>query len=1243
MTNVGTAVGSTATAGLAFDNPEAYISRDRRRALAEGLELPDRVRGAALFADISGFTPLTEALAEEFGAQRGAEELTARLNLVFHALIDDLDRMGGDVISFSGDAITCWLDGDDGSRATACALAMQKTMDRISDAVTPAATNVRLAMKVAVAVGPARRFVVGDPEIQLIDVLAGRLVDLLAAAERHAREHEVVLEQSALEALGDRVEIGERRLDSESGRTVGVVSGLPSVPAALPLREPDESLSEELVRPWILPAVYERLRTGRGEFLAELRPAIPIFVHFAGIDYDEDDDAAAKLDDFVRRAQRICAEYGGNLLQMTIGDKGAYLYAVFGSPHAHEDDGARAAAAALDLRALDRVTEVSDLKIGIAHGRLRSGTYGHAMRRTFVCLGDAVNLAARLMAHAAPGQVYVAESAKALAGASFTWEVLPNVRVKGKAEPVAVYALTGTSDRTSRRRKRYELEIVGRQAELTALAAALERTLELRGNVVGISAEAGLGKSRLVAEFVRAVRAGGGFVAFGECPAFGTNSDYFVWQEIWRSLLGVDEGRTEAEQRVAVERTLEEIDPTFVQRSPLLGPLLGISIPENDLTGSFDAKLRKTSLESLLADCLRARAAEEFVVIVLEDCHWIGPLARDLLTTLVRATAALPVLFVLAYRPAAAPGGALGLEQLPQFTELPLGELEPAEAEQLVRSKLAQLFGGATDASPALLELVMARSQGNPFYVEELLNYVHGKGVDPQDEARLRDLELPGSLHSLILSRVDTLGEAPRRTLKVASVVGRSFLAPALPSVYPELGTPADVAADLATLRALDLVALDRDDAQSYIFKHVVTQEVAYESMPFSTRAMLHERVGDYIEEAEADTIGLQLDLLAHHYWHSENQEKKREYLVRAGEAAEASYANAAAIDYLERAAPLGPADARVDVLLKLGKVVELVGDWGRAEEVDREALATAEQLGDARASAWCETALAEVARRQGRYDDALSLLEHAAQSFESVGEDGGVGQVQHLMGTLAAQQGDYPKAIESYEASLAIRRRLEDKAGMAGLLSNLGVVAEYRGDFRASREYHEQALALRSELDDRRAIAVSMTNLGTIAVLEHEYEDARAYFEDAMRLNREVGDAWMVAISDNNLGNATRGLGDFAAAQRHYADSLRAYREYDDKWALAFLVEDIGQLAAMCGDAEQAFELVGAADALREEIGTPRAPGLEEELERHLAPARSTLGDEAAAEARGRGQSLTPPDVFALALRVCDADPDPG
>jgi len=643
---------------LSFDNPEAYIPRDRRRALATGTVMPDRVRGAGLFADISGFTPLTEALAAELGPQRGAEVLTSILGTVISAVITELDRFGGDVIYFSGDAITCWLDGDDGLRATACALAMQAAMARVGSVITPGGTPITLAMKVAIAVGPARRFVVGVARVQLIDVLAGRLVDDLAETEHHAGKGDVVLDPSAIASLGDHVELIEERVDETTGRRYGVVGGLTVEVPPSPVEEPDP-LPESAVRGWLLPAVYERMRTGRGEFLAELRAAYPVFLRFGGIDYDDDDDADVKLDEFVRRAQEIFDGYGGNVLQLTLGDKGAYLYGVFGSPLAHEDDAARAAAAALELRDLEAVTAATDIQIGITHGRLRSGTYGHPMRRTFVCLGDAVNLSARLMSAAPAGQIYVSRTVHDDAGEAFGWTELPSIRVKGKAESVEIFALAGSRTRASRRQVRYELPLVGRRAELRELDRRLDQAGRGVGQVVGIAAEAGMGKSRLVAEFVRNARRAGVAVGFGECQAFGTTTSYLVWREVWRALLGVEDTVEPRRQRAAVERALRTIDPSLVQRAPLLEAVLGVPIPDNDLTSTFDPKLRKASLEDLLARCLMAKAIEP-LVIVLEDCHWIDEMSKDLLAVLVRASTALPVCIVLAYRPAARPGGGSG-------------------------------------------------------------------------------------------------------------------------------------------------------------------------------------------------------------------------------------------------------------------------------------------------------------------------------------------------------------------------------------------------------------------------------------------------------------------------------------------------------------------------------------------------------------------------------------------------------
>jgi predicted ATPase/class 3 adenylate cyclase len=1217
-------------------NPDAYIPGDRRRALATLGQMSDRVVGAALFADISGFTTLTEALAKELGAHRGAELITKSLNEVFHALISVLDRYGGEVIYFSGDAITCWIDGDDGMRATACGLAMQRTMQQLHEVVTPAGIRVALAMKIAVAVGGARRFVVGDPNVQRIDVLAGRLIDQLADAERHAQKGEVVLDQSALAALRGRVETLEIRTDDSTRRSFGVVSRIDDGAFEPVARPAPATLPEAVVKEWLLPVVYERLRARRGEFIAELRPAYPMFLRFAGIDYDSDEDAIPKLDAFIRDVQQIVTSFGGNVLNISLGDKGAYLYAVFGAPIAHEDDAVRAVSASLQLRELPKTTSVTDIQIGITYGRLRSGMYGHQFRQAFTCLGDAVNTAARLMAAAKPGEIYVSDPVRMGAGDRFAWKALQPIKVKGRMEPLPVFALVDASGGASRVPLTHQTALLGRSTELAALRFRFDAAQRGTGQVVGISAEAGIGKSRLLAEFAREARTRGAVVACGECQSYGINRSYFAWRNVWLTLFGIDESSSEHEQVRALEDRLARIDSHLAFRAPLLSSLLDLAIPDNELTSSFDAKLRKASLEDLLSKCLRDVAATQSVVIVLEDCHWIDALSRDLLQALARTSFDLRVVIALAYRPSGKVGGDLGLEALPYFAEIALDALHPDDAARFVRSTLSRIIGTA-ELPDELVSLIASRAQGNPFYIEQLVGFMHSRGVDLRDPRSLKKLDLPDSLHSLILGRVDIVGEAPRQALKVASVVGRVFSSDVLPGAYPELGSVEEVEKQLQTLLGENL--LDLESPGTYAFNHSLTQEVIYESLPFGFRSILHERIAGFIERTQSEAIERQLDLLAHHYWHTENIAKKREYLRRAGVAAQGKYANDAAIEYFERLAPLVGDDARADVLLKLGAVLEVIGDWRRAEDVEDQALALAREMNDVTSVASCETALAEVMRKQGRFDEAVALLERAAAGFESQSEEAGVGKVEHLLGTVAAQRGDYERAVARYERSLAIRERLDDKASMAALLSNLGVIAEYRGDYPRARELHDGALNLRTAIGDRRAIAVSMNNLGMIAVLQKRFEEARQWFERSMMLNREVGDAWMVAICHNNLGNALRGLGNYDAARSHYADSLRAYRNYDDRWAIAFLLEDVGMLSSLIGDARSAFTLMGCADALREAIGTPRSQLLEDELETALATVAENISEGQRSSWRIHGRSLDLQTGIDHALAVCSSD----
>ncbi len=1218
-----------------------YISMDRRQALARGQGLPERSNGAALFADISGFTPLTEALASELGPRRGAEELTLHLNRVYDALITQLHVYGGSVIGFSGDAITCWIDAgsDDNlqsaaARAIACGLAMQEAMQAFASVRTHAGSVFSLGIKVAIACGPVRRFVVGDPDYMLLDALTGRTLEQMVAAEHHAQRGEVVVHESVLRALegapssATGVDIVEWR--DEGRERFAVVRELLGVARQMPWQElaPD-ALDGDQERVWLLPPVYDRLQRGKGEFLAELRPAAALFIRFDGIRYDDDEHAPQKLDEFVRGVARILASYEGSLIQLTIGDKGSYLYAAFGAPVAHEDDALRAGAAALEMQEFAaRLPYLQPLQIGLTDGRMRTGAYGSRRRRTYGVLGDAVNLAARLMAHARPGQILASAGVQAAAAETFHWERLPDVTVKGKSAPVAVYCLLRRRQRPAAQlhEPRYTLPMVGRAAEKELLSARLDQALAGKGQIVAITAEAGMGKSRLAAEALKEAQARSFEIFAGECQSYGVNTSYHVWHSICRGLFDVDVTAPHDELIAGLEAHLGQVNPSLRPRLPLLAPVLNVAIPDNELTASFDARLRKSSLESLLVDYLRARARQAPLVLVLDDCHWMDQLSHDLLEAIGRACAQMPLILLLAYRPPDIQRlEAPRVSRLPHFVEVPLTDFTPDEAQQLIALKLQQFFGDAARPPEEFVARITSRAAGNPFYIEEILNYLQDLGITPHDAHRLSTLELPTSIFSLILSRMDQLNTQQQITLRVASVIGRLFRAAMVWGVYPQLGAASSILEDLQTMSELELMVLDQPEPElTYLFKHVLTQEVAYESLPFATRAALHGQIGAYMEQTFAGELSRYVDLLAHHYDRSENDEKRREYLLQAAQAAQANYAHAAAVDYYRRVLPHLSGEEKGQPLFGLGQVLDWIGEYEEADTVYRDALAVAQQFGDSELEAQCQIAIGELARKQSDYAEAEIWFARAQATAEQSDNLAGLAKAFICFGSLAFFQGNYEDAGEYYGRSLALRRRLDDRADEANVLNNMGIVAASQGHFIRAEALFSASLEIRRELQQKWAIANSLGNLGQLATDLEQYEKAQTYLEEAMTLHRETGDRWRIGNALHSLANIHRAQGRWATAHNYYCESLQITRELVDRRQLAFLLEDVGGLSAQRGRAAAALRLAGAGAALREEIGAPLSPTDQSKLDEVLAPARASLDAGAQQAAWEAGRRLT-------------------
>jgi class 3 adenylate cyclase/tetratricopeptide (TPR) repeat protein len=859
---------------------EAYIPIDRRQALASGQPLPEVGNGAVLFADISGFTRLTGDLAREFGDQRGADEITRYLNLIYHVLITWIHQYRGSVISFAGDAITCWFDGDDGLRALAAGNGMKTAVaELISEHQLP------VQIKIVITAGPTHRFTVGDPDIQLLDMLAGETVSQVTAAEKLLKPGEMLVSREVADRFQNFMSLG-KPLATAGGDEFIRVSAFTAKVAPEPWVE-EARLPDEILSQWLLSPVYEKIRHGEERFLAELRLTVNLFLKFEGIDYDGDPDSGSKINRFICWVQSCVARHDGHLLQVIIGDKGDYLFIGFGALSAHEDDASRAIAAASLLREPPGyLSFISGIRIGITQGRMLAGPYGSPSRRTYSMLGSSANLAARLMEKAEAGQILLAERVAIAAQKQFLFDPLGAFSFKGIDGVVAVFALLGSRDET-RHLRLNQMPMVGRLREMEEVYVYAGDLYQNKNTgIILLTGEGGIGKTRLLSELMRQIHGQDITVLSSFAYEIENSTPYFGIRELFGQLFRADQ-RTPAELHQNLSALVAGIHPEWQRLLPLLTGILPLELPDNELTAQMYGDIRAGNLHTLLTGIFKMMAQAKAVLIILDDAHWLDAASWALLKELKEAVP--PLGLIISYRPftAGPPSGFLKITGNSPCTEITLTNFHRPDIEKLVCQVV-----GADNLPQEVLSLIYEKTAGHPFFSEELAYALVASGMMVIEEGQgrlirnlqeLEEVTVPDTIQSAITSRLDRMTLPQQLTLKVASILGRLFLIRALRGIHPSPPDNPVLMQEVDAMTGMNLIALQVVEPElAYSFKQNIIHEVAYTLLSFNQRRELHEKAALWYENTFANNLSQYYPVLGYHWQQAEVVGKAVDYLEKA-------------------------------------------------------------------------------------------------------------------------------------------------------------------------------------------------------------------------------------------------------------------------------------------------------------------------------------------------------------------------
>jgi len=1135
--------------------------------------------GTAVFSDVSGFTKLSERLARK--GREGSEQITEVIGRCFEAILAVAYDNGASLLKFGGDALLLWFQ-DEGHVARACraSVLMRRVLRDVGRIELPGA-KVTLRMSQGVHTGRFHFFMVGTTHHELLPT--GPAWSRVVSMEHVAEAGEILISTETAALLPPRC------LGAAKGPGV-LLQREPPGKEKVPLI-PRPPVPHEALAHCLAPAVRAHVLEGGGA--PEHRPVTIAFIRIEGTDAmieQQGPEATAEALHRLVTVVEAATEAQGIALLASDGDvDGGKLILTAGAPIVTGDDEERML---LALRTIVDADVPVPIRIGVNRGAIFAGDIGPFYRRTYTVMGDAVNLAARLMAKAGPRQIYATADVLERSNTLFKTTALEPFMVKGKAKPIQAWGVGPATGSRTRQVSLQQLPLIGRDAELEVLREALEAARAGTGRMVEIVGEAGVGKTRLL-DALRS-EAQGFRVLHAVCEAYTASTPYAVWQEMLREMLDLGRDDTDEAVLMRVREVVANRLPELLPWLPLLAIAFGVEMEATTEVELLDEKNRRPKLHAtvveFLAEMLGGRA-----LLQIENAHHIDVASADLLAYMAQAVATRPWIVAVARRPTA---GGFTAPAAPSLVHVDLAPLAAADALRMTKVAAEQ------HPLPAhVLDVIAQRSGGNPQFLRDLLRAAIDSGGTGG---------LPASAEAATMARIDALLPEDRALVRRAAVLGLTFHPRMLAWLDADgAGAPPDP----GTWRRLAELFEEEDDG--YLrFRRSLLRDAAYEGLPYKLRRQLHGAVALRMER-EVERPEEAADILSLHYLVAGEHQAAWRYATIAAKQAEGAYAYVEAARMLTRA--LDAARRLTDLSTsELAKVQEELGDcWYRSGEFPKasDAYASARRLVAGKPLQESELLLkrSKLEEKVGKYPQALRWAARAGKAVEGMPGAEPARQVARSSAwyaTILQAEGRTADAVRWADRAIREAESADDAEALGASCFVMGWAYGVLGK-EGAEPFLQRALEAYRRSGNLRRQAALLSNLGVICQWEGRWDEALSYYERGRADSEKLGNTIDAALANMNLAEILSDRGDLVEAQALLLETLPLWRASRYRYLLGGCLWLLGRVSLRAGRIDEALARLQEARALF--VGVKR----EEEIldvDGRIAECRLFAGDAQAA-----------------------------